>query len=243
MTSLSVLLEEAALPPIYQAWAQKSKRKKTRTIFQSQAATCAAELYIQAPLVTTSREQEAASNVAAYDTMISAEGNSLTLKDSLELQKTKAYIPLESYLAVLATILGVNHEVVQGYQNGLMRLKLQQMPLQRAITDKLGEFITLTIVVYYFQIRVRGWLGEQWGSTFHIPSPNFGKDFHEFRFTQNLHWLPNVSNGNTKGNTNRNTNGARNAGSGSGSTPPGGTGETRLPNPNRDLPLKDSSHP
>eukprot|EP00536_Pseudo-nitzschia_multiseries_P008888 jgi/Psemu1/21732/gm1.21732_g len=77
-----------------------------------QVATCASELLIQAPLVTT------------VDTMISTEGNSLTLKDSLELHKTKAYIPvdwtkattqLESYLAVLATILGGHHEVVQGY--------------------------------------------------------------------------------------------------------------------------------
>eukprot|EP00536_Pseudo-nitzschia_multiseries_P016931 jgi/Psemu1/48494/gm1.48494_g len=80
--------------------------------------------------------------------MISTEGNSLTLKDSLELQKTKAYIPvdwteattqLESYLAVLAIILGVTHEVVKGYQRGLLRLKVQQMPLRRAIADKMGS--------------------------------------------------------------------------------------------------------
>eukprot|EP00536_Pseudo-nitzschia_multiseries_P018755 jgi/Psemu1/57204/gm1.57204_g len=146
--------EEANLPPIYQAWAQKSKHERTHMIFQSQVAARASELGIQAPLITTAalkrfqdgnfhgtdpfdvadgilhmtftppggsaatlkREQEAAATVAAYDTMISTEGNSLTLKDSLELQKTKAYIPvdwteattqLESYLAVLATILGL----------------------------------------------------------------------------------------------------------------------------------------
>eukprot|EP00536_Pseudo-nitzschia_multiseries_P016057 jgi/Psemu1/44760/gm1.44760_g len=137
--------EEANLPPIYQAWAQKSKHERTHMIFQSQVAARASELGIQAPLITTAalkrfqdgnfhgtdpfdvadgilpmaftppggsaatlkREQEAAATVAAYDTMISTEGNSLTLKDSLELQKTKAYIPvdwteattqLESYL-------------------------------------------------------------------------------------------------------------------------------------------------
>eukprot|EP00536_Pseudo-nitzschia_multiseries_P016623 jgi/Psemu1/46940/gm1.46940_g len=186
-------LEEADLPPIYQAWAQKGKHEKTHMIFQSQVATCAAEFLIQAPLVTTAalkkfqdgnfhgtdpfdvadgilplaftppggsaaslkREQEAAATVAAYDTMISTEGNSLTLKDSLELQKTKAYLPidwteattqLESYLAVLATILGMHHPVVQGYQNGLAKLKLQQMPLRRAIADELGELITPSIV-------------------------------------------------------------------------------------------------
>eukprot|EP00536_Pseudo-nitzschia_multiseries_P010183 jgi/Psemu1/25282/gm1.25282_g len=186
-------LEEADLPPIYQAWAQKGKHEKTHMIFQSQVATCAAEFLIQAPLVTTAalkkfqdgnfhgtdpfdvadgilplaftppggsaaslkREQEAAATVAAYDTMISTEGNSLTLKDSLELQKTKAYLPidwteattqLESYLAVLATILGMHHPVVQGYQNGLAKLKLQQMPLRRAIADELGELITPFIV-------------------------------------------------------------------------------------------------
>eukprot|EP00536_Pseudo-nitzschia_multiseries_P019524 jgi/Psemu1/61156/gm1.61156_g len=46
-------LEEADLPPIYQAWAQKGKHEKTHMIFQSQVATCAAEFLIQAPLVTT----------------------------------------------------------------------------------------------------------------------------------------------------------------------------------------------
>eukprot|EP00536_Pseudo-nitzschia_multiseries_P014870 jgi/Psemu1/40403/gm1.40403_g len=190
------------------AWAQKSKHEKTHMIFQSQVAACASELFIQAPLVTTAvlkrfqddnfygidpfdvadgilplaftplggsaetlkREQEAAANVAACNTMISTEGNSLNLKDSLELQKTIAYIPidwteattqLESYVAVLATILGVNHKVVQ------------------AIADKMGELITPAIVVYYFQIRVSGWLEEHWESTFTIPSPDFGKDFHE----------------------------------------------------------------
>eukprot|EP00536_Pseudo-nitzschia_multiseries_P019463 jgi/Psemu1/60821/gm1.60821_g len=106
-------LEEADLPSIYQAWAQKGKHEKTHMIFQSQVATCAAEFLIQAPL----REQEAAATVAAYDTMISTEGNSFTLKDSLELQKTKAYLPInwiedttqkESYVAVLATILGMH---------------------------------------------------------------------------------------------------------------------------------------
>eukprot|EP00536_Pseudo-nitzschia_multiseries_P019653 jgi/Psemu1/62085/gm1.62085_g len=190
-------------------------------IFQSQVATCAAKFLIQAPFghhggtqelsppppggsaASLKREQEAAATVAAYDTMISTEGNSLTLKDSLELQKTKAYLPidwteattqLESYLAVLATILGMHHPVLQGYQNGLAKLKLQQMPLRRAIADELGELITPSIVVYYFQIRVRGWLEEKWGSTFTVPSPDSGKDFQAFRITQNLYWLPNVTN-------------------------------------------------
>eukprot|EP00536_Pseudo-nitzschia_multiseries_P014180 jgi/Psemu1/37770/gm1.37770_g len=149
------------------------------------------------------RDQEAAATVAAYNTMISTEGNSLTLKDSLELQKTKAYLPidwteattqLESYLALLVNILGMHHPVVQGYQNGLAKLKLQQMPLRRAIANESGELITPSIVVYYFQIRMRGWLEEQWGSTFTVPSPGFRKDLQAFRITQNLHWLPNVTN-------------------------------------------------
>eukprot|EP00536_Pseudo-nitzschia_multiseries_P014241 jgi/Psemu1/38043/gm1.38043_g len=186
--------DEANLPPIYQAWAQKSKHERTHMIFQSQVAARASKLGIQAPLFTTAalkrfqdgnfhgtdpfdvadgilpmaftppggsaatlkREQEAAATVAAYDTMISTEGNSLTLKDSLELQKTKAYIPvdwteattqLESYLAVLATILGLNHDVVTSYQQGLRRLKIQQMPLRRAIADEVGEFLTPAIGV------------------------------------------------------------------------------------------------
>eukprot|EP00536_Pseudo-nitzschia_multiseries_P002783 jgi/Psemu1/6302/gm1.6302_g len=169
-------LEEADLPPIYPAWAQKSKHKKIHMIFQSQVASKAYELGIQTPLVTTAVLKRSAHilNVAAYSTMISTEGNSLTLKDSLELQKTKAYIlvdwteaitQLESYLAVLATILGATHAVVKGYQLRLLWLKLQQMTLRRAIADEMGELITSAIVIYYFQIRVRAWLEEQ------IPQP------------------------------------------------------------------------
>eukprot|EP00536_Pseudo-nitzschia_multiseries_P017729 jgi/Psemu1/52290/gm1.52290_g len=45
--------EEANLPPIYQAWAQKSKHERTHIIFQSQVAARASELGIQAPLITT----------------------------------------------------------------------------------------------------------------------------------------------------------------------------------------------
>eukprot|EP00536_Pseudo-nitzschia_multiseries_P019064 jgi/Psemu1/58745/gm1.58745_g len=96
------------------------------------------------------REQEAAVNV-------------------VELQKTKAYILLESYLAVLATILGATHAVVEGYQHGLLWLKLQQMPLRRAIADEMGDLIIPAIVVYYFDISVRAWLEEQWNLT--SPSP------------------------------------------------------------------------
>eukprot|EP00536_Pseudo-nitzschia_multiseries_P013835 jgi/Psemu1/36582/gm1.36582_g len=185
---------EADLPPIYTAWAKKSKHEKTHMILQSQVATDAYNLGIQAPLITTAvlkrfqdcnfygtdpfdvadgilplaftppggsaatlkREHEAAANVAAYDTMISTQGNSLSLKDSLELQKTKAYIPLDwteattqlkSYLAVLATLLGATHAVVKGYQRGLSRLEWQQMPLRRAIADEVGERITPALVV------------------------------------------------------------------------------------------------
>eukprot|EP00536_Pseudo-nitzschia_multiseries_P017314 jgi/Psemu1/50297/gm1.50297_g len=184
---------EADLPPIYTAWAKKSNHEKNHMILQSQVATDAYNLGIQAPLITTAvlkrfqdcnfygtdpfdvadgilplaftppggsaatlkREHEAAANVAAYDTMISTQGNSLSLKDSLELQKTKAYIPLDwteattqlkSYLAVLATLLGATHNVVKSYQRGLSRLEWQQMPLRRAIADELGERITPAIV-------------------------------------------------------------------------------------------------
>eukprot|EP00536_Pseudo-nitzschia_multiseries_P004967 jgi/Psemu1/11391/gm1.11391_g len=180
---------EADLPPIYTAWAKKSKHEKTHMILQSQVATDAYNLAVLKrfqdcnfygtdpfdvadgilPLAftppggsaaTLKREHEAAANVAAYDTMISTQGNSLSLKDSLELQKTKAYIPLDwteattqlkSYLAVLATLLDATHNVVKSYQRGLSRLEWQQMPLRRAIADKLGERIIPAIVVYYFQ--------------------------------------------------------------------------------------------
>eukprot|EP00536_Pseudo-nitzschia_multiseries_P014843 jgi/Psemu1/40308/gm1.40308_g len=232
---------EADLPPIYTAWAKKSKHEKTHMVLQSQVATDAYNLGIQAPLITTAvlkrfqdcnfygtdpfdvadgilplaftppggsaatlkREHEAAANVAAYDTMISTHGNSLSLKDSLDLQKTKAYIPLDwteattqlkSYLAVLATLLGATHNVVKAYQRGLSRLEWQQMPLRRAIADELGDRITPAIVVYYFQVRIRGWLEEQWEADTTLPSPDFGEDIHRFRMTQNLNWLPNVSN-------------------------------------------------
>eukprot|EP00536_Pseudo-nitzschia_multiseries_P001333 jgi/Psemu1/3095/gm1.3095_g len=280
--------EEANPPPIYQAWAQNSKLERTHMIFQSQVAARAAELGIQAPLITTTalkrfqdgnfhgtdpfdgadgilpmafthpggsvatlkREHEAVATVAAYGTMISTEGNSLTLKDSLELQKTKAYIPvdwteatmqLESYLAVLATILGLNHDVVTSYQQGLRRLKIQQMPLRRAIADEVGEFLTPAIVVYYFQIRVQGWLEEQWEAVSTLLSLDFGVDFHTFRMSQNLNWLPNVSNPGAKGASPSNNNHSNSPGARASGTPT--AQQSRLINPNRDARLQDSNHP
>eukprot|EP00536_Pseudo-nitzschia_multiseries_P015060 jgi/Psemu1/41151/gm1.41151_g len=186
----------------------------------------------------------------------------------LELQKTKAYIlvdwteattQLESYLAVLTTILGINHDVVTSYQQGLWQLKIQQMPLQRAIADEIGELLTPVIVVYYFQIRVRGWLEEHWESAFTIPFPDLGDDFHTFQMSQNLNWLPNVSNVATPrllrrpdppqapnnagsyGNINNNSN---NHSSSPGVRTSSGTpAQTCLANPNRDPHLKDSTHP
>eukprot|EP00536_Pseudo-nitzschia_multiseries_P018249 jgi/Psemu1/54759/gm1.54759_g len=169
------------------------KHEKTHNmmIFQSQVATRAYELGIQPPLVTIAvvlktRFQDCKNFHGTYsfdvadgilplaftppggsaETLLKQEQEAV-VNDSLELQKTKkAYIPLESYLAVLATILGVTHEVL----------------------------VTPAIVVYYFQIRVRGWLVEQWDSASTIPSPDFGEDFHRFQMTQNLNWFPNVSN-------------------------------------------------
>eukprot|EP00536_Pseudo-nitzschia_multiseries_P015222 jgi/Psemu1/41682/gm1.41682_g len=214
--------DETQLPPIYTAWAKKSKHEKTHMILQSQVATDAYNLGIQAPLITTAvlkrlqdcnfygtdpfdvadgippltftppggsaatlkrEHEEGAKNVAAYNTMMSTQGNSLSLKDSLELQKTKAYIPLDwtkattqlkSYMAVLATLLGATHDVVKSYHRGLSRLKWQQMPLQRAIADEVGERITPSDTT--------------------LPSPEFGEGIHWFQMTQNLNWLPNVSN-------------------------------------------------
>eukprot|EP00536_Pseudo-nitzschia_multiseries_P011288 jgi/Psemu1/28411/gm1.28411_g len=241
--------DESNLPLIYPAWAQKSKHEKTHMIFQSQVASRAAKLEIQPPLVTTApshtpggsadtlkQEQEVAANVAAYNTMISTEGNSLTFKDSLELQKTKVHVPLdwteattqlESYLAVLATILGATHAVVEGGQN------------------KMGELITPAIVVYYFLIRVRAWLEEQWESDFTIASPDFGEEIHWFQITQNLNWLPSVFNvcvlrvlrktnpPPAKGGNNNSTNSSNAGGNNSSS-------QDQLTNTKRDTRFKDS---
>eukprot|EP00536_Pseudo-nitzschia_multiseries_P002427 jgi/Psemu1/5506/gm1.5506_g len=180
---------EDKLPPIYPAWAKKSKHENTHMIFQSQVSSRAKELGVQPPLVTTTvlkrfqvynfhgtdlfdvadgilplaftplvgsaatlkQEQCAATNVAVYNTMISTECNSLNREDSPELQKTKAY-----YLAVLATLLGAAHAVVE---------------------DEMGELITTAIVVYYFQIRMRGWLEEQWESDLTIPPLTLGMTY------------------------------------------------------------------
>eukprot|EP00536_Pseudo-nitzschia_multiseries_P018573 jgi/Psemu1/56260/gm1.56260_g len=128
-------------------------------------------------------------------------------------------------------------------------------------------------MVYYFQIRVRGWLEEQWESAFTIPSPDFGEDFHNFWMTQNLNWLPNVLNavalrllqksdppqvtntgytGNSNSNSNSNSSNSNNNNnnSSSASVRNSSTGagalappQARLANPNRDSRLKDKNRP
>eukprot|EP00536_Pseudo-nitzschia_multiseries_P018703 jgi/Psemu1/56891/gm1.56891_g len=59
---------------------------------------------------------------------------------------------------------------------------------------KWGELIPPPLLYTTSKSRVRRLASEQWGSTFTVPSPGFGKDFQAFRITQNLYWLPNVTN-------------------------------------------------
>eukprot|EP00536_Pseudo-nitzschia_multiseries_P002697 jgi/Psemu1/6045/gm1.6045_g len=57
--------------------------------------------------------------------------------------------------------------LVEAYQQGLGRLKKQQMPFRRAISGELvGDscISTPAIKVYYFRLRIQGWLEEQWES-------------------------------------------------------------------------------
>eukprot|EP00536_Pseudo-nitzschia_multiseries_P007162 jgi/Psemu1/17252/gm1.17252_g len=234
-------LEEADLPPIYRAWAQKSKHENTHMVFQSQVATRASELGIQAPLVTTAvlkrfqdsnfhgtnpfdvadgilplafiplggsveilkREQKAATNVAAYNTIISIEGNLLTSMDSLELQKIKAYIPVDSTEATAQ---------LESY--------LAQIPLCRAIADEIGELITPAIE-----------------SAFTIPSPDFGEDFHKLLCRPDP---PHISNTGSNSNINNNHSSCPGVRTSTGTIP----AQARLANPNGDPCLKDTSnHP
>ncbi|VEU39857.1 unnamed protein product, partial [Pseudo-nitzschia multistriata] len=152
----------------------------------------------------TARKQqlEDATAAAAYDTMVSTEGNSISFSDATTLGKAKGYIPvdwteallqLEGYLPVLATLIGTDHPLVRNYLSGLDRLKRIQLTLRHALKDECGGKLAPAILVYYFQIRVRCWLEDQWDSDTPVEAPSFTQEFRTFKLSRNLNWLPGIS--------------------------------------------------
>eukprot|EP00536_Pseudo-nitzschia_multiseries_P008088 jgi/Psemu1/19564/gm1.19564_g len=139
------------LHPVYNALAKHKQNEKTHMIFQSQVVPVAEELVIFPPLTdpfhvadgilslafippggsmeTLKRQHKESATMAMYNTMISTEGNSHSLKDSLSLHKTKSCIPMDWTEATS------QFECYLVLAQGLWRLKKQHMPLRRAIAD------------------------------------------------------------------------------------------------------------
>eukprot|EP00536_Pseudo-nitzschia_multiseries_P006489 jgi/Psemu1/15436/gm1.15436_g len=142
---------------------------------------------------------------------------------NVPLNWTEVTTQLESYFAVLATMLGATHRVVESYQHRLLRLKKQQMPLRRAIADELGELITPEIAKHSESPSTappppsRLW---QWDiEVLNGPEPKLAAQCVQSSLNNGLSNNHGSNNGHTAGST-----------------------QTRLENPNRHSHVQDKSH-
>jgi len=74
----------------------------------------------------------------------------------------EAEVQLELHAVLLSTILGCQHRVVKSYLASFNRYKNIQVKLQAAMDSEHGAKLALALLVFYFQLLVRGWLEERW---------------------------------------------------------------------------------
>ena len=148
------------------------------------------------------RSIEDTTNAFGYVNMMGTVGQSLTSADAKELAKSKGYAvtdwsecfaQINGYTPYLVTFLGALHPVTVAYKQGIVYLEWIKRSLQRALDMKVKPQLAPALLVYYLQLKVRGWFEEQWISSDCVPAPSFDEDFRRYKQSKNLDWLPDVS--------------------------------------------------
>ena len=138
----------------------------------------------------------------AYMNMMSTEGQHITSEDAQALSRSKGYIPcqwteatvqLRAYAPVLATLVGNKHPIFEAYQKGVRLYTQNSLELQSALDARVGERLAPGLLVYTFQVRLKGWFEHQWRSVDNFDVPNFGNGFWRYLMDKNLEWLPDIS--------------------------------------------------
>jgi hypothetical protein len=137
----------------------------------------------------------------AYMNMMSTEGQHITSSDAQALSRSKGYVPckwteasvqLRAYAPVLASMVGSKHPLFEAYQRGVRLYTQKSIQLQDALDERVGERLAPGLLVYTFQIRLKGWFEHQWSSVDDFDVPNFTEGFWRYLLDRNLEWLPDV---------------------------------------------------
>jgi len=145
------------------------------------------------------RRVEANESATLYGNMMSTEGQHISSADAQALSKTKGYVPskwteatvqLKAYLPVLASMVGTNHPLFRAYQRGVNLYADKAIMIQEALDDRVGERLGPGLFVYSFQIKLKGWFENQWGSREQFRVPDFEDGLWRYLLERNLEWLP-----------------------------------------------------
>jgi len=120
--------------------------------------------------------------------------------DAKKLYNSKGYIPrewpeaevqLELCAVMLGTILGCQHRVVKAYLAAYNRYKNIRIKLHAAMDLEFNARLAPALLVFYFQLLVRGWFEERWRfEDDNNPPPDFMFGLREFTQGLRLSWLP-----------------------------------------------------
>ena len=147
------------------------------------------------------RQVEDATASFAYMNMMGTEGQHITSADAQSLSKSKGYVPcqwteamvqLRAYAPVLASIVGTSHPLYVAYNKGFNLYMQRSIELHGALEGRAGERLAPGMLVYIFQIRLKGWFENQWGMQDELAVPDFAHVFWRYLLDKNLECLPDI---------------------------------------------------
>ena len=147
------------------------------------------------------RRIEDATSSFAYMNMMGTDGQHITSADAQSLSRAKGYVPckwteamvqLRAYAPVLAAIVGTAHPLFAAYEKGFNLYMSRSIMLNDALEGKVGERLAPGLLVYIFQIRLKGWFENQWTMQDELAVPDFAQGFWRYLLDRNLEWLPDV---------------------------------------------------
>ena len=84
--------------------------------------------------------------------------------------------------------------MLRAYQDGLSYYLTMELQFQLALTERVGPLLAPAMLVYIFQVQIKGWYEEQWMHPGYAELPNINGLFSRYKQERNLEWLPDISN-------------------------------------------------
>jgi hypothetical protein len=142
-------------------------------------------------------EQE---RIHLYDLSGEAVSGAISSTDAKKLYNNKGYVPtewteastqIESYVIILAVVLGSAHRAIIQYMKAVNMYGRVKTRLQAAMNKKFGAKAAPALLVLYFQLNVRSWFEERW--TFDLndrEAPELLDGLQSYIRSNRFDWLP-----------------------------------------------------